>query len=343
MVSRHRVLPPSTGVRILNWSTFFAKAACVEVGRIGALRAAAHGMSNSVASFRDTLAWCPVCVREDVARWGESYEHAIWRLSCCAVCVAHGQVLVQICPICARGRGEYHPSGGRWRLVCESCNGRIDTHSNHRRGTALEISGVKLFGWTVDPGWVPLACELQSGLLAAIADTDGAGAPASKLVVVVHDIAAAFLRPATSAPSSPPRGGVIATGSTDTFAGLKPAAAFEMLGTHRIRSRQHPERPSIPTAQRPTQEFQTRSDRYGPSLVCWHAAACRSAAALPRGATVEPGFGARHGKSGELRGRAPPGGEPHSRSGSSRCHVGERRGTPVAGSSHQTHRGAGIP
>ena len=90
-----------------------AKAACVEVGRIGALRAAAHGMSDWVASFRDTLAWCPVCVREDVARWGESYEHAIWRLSCCAVCVAHGQVLVQICPICARGRGEYHPSGGR--------------------------------------------------------------------------------------------------------------------------------------------------------------------------------------------------------------------------------------
>jgi len=207
-----------------------AKAACVEVGRIGALRAAAHGLSDWAAPFRDTLAWCPVCVREDVARWGESYEHAIWRLSCCAVCVTHGQVLVQVCPLCARGRGEYHPSGGRWRLVCESCEGRIDTSTNHRRETALGISGAKLFGWTVDPGWVPLACELQSSLLAAIADTDRAGARASRLVIVVRDLAAAFLRPAASGPSSPPRDGVISTGPADTFAALKPAAAFEMLG-----------------------------------------------------------------------------------------------------------------
>lgn len=114
--------------------------------------------------------------------------------------------------------------------MCESCEGRIDTPSDHRRETAQGISGTKLFGWTVDPGWLSLACELQSGLLAAISGTRPAGKSASRLVVVVCDMAVAFLRPAASGPSPPPRDGVNSTGPADPFTALKPAAAFEMLG-----------------------------------------------------------------------------------------------------------------
>ena len=203
-----------------------ATAAHIELRRIGGLRAVAPEMPAWLASFRLTPAWCLVCVCEDAALWGENYERGIWRLSCCAMCAMHGQVLVQICPVCARGRGGYRPSGGRWRLLCESCGSRIDAAPNHRLGVAPGISGTRLFGWTVDPRWILLACELQSDLLAAIAGTSlpngGRDSVADRrLASLVHDMATAFLRPL-----APPSNSV----REDTFAVLQPTAALEMLG-----------------------------------------------------------------------------------------------------------------
>jgi TniQ len=214
-----------------------ATAARLDVGRIGALRAAMGGMSTSAVSYsyRDTISWCQACVCEDVARHGESYERAAWRLGCCAVCVTHEKVLAQICPMCACGDVGFRPLGGRWRLMCEFCKGQIDAPAGYWPETASGISPIRLFGFLVDPRWISLAFELQSDLLAAIAGNESAGArragmPAVRFVAMVHDIAAAFLRAGGPEPTLQQRHGVIAMGRADAFSAQKPAADFEMLG-----------------------------------------------------------------------------------------------------------------
>jgi hypothetical protein len=214
-----------------------ASAARLDVSRIGALRAAMGDMSTSAVSYsyRDTFAWCQACVCEDVAQHGESYERAAWRLGCCAVCVTHKRVLGQICPMCACGDVGFRPLGGRWRLTCEFCKVQIDAPARHWPETASGISPTRLFGFLVDPRWISLAFELQSNLLAVIAGSEAAGVrraglPAIRFVAMVHDLAAAFLRPGGPEPSPQQRHDVIAVCRADAFSALKPAAAFEMLG-----------------------------------------------------------------------------------------------------------------
>jgi hypothetical protein len=211
------------------------QAARLESRRIAALRAPVGGMSASADLFRDTLSWCQICVGEDVIRHGESYERAVWRLGCSAICVTHGQLLSQTCPICACRKVGFQPLGGRARLTCVFCKGWIDAPTSGRAGTAPEISRTRLFRLAGASYPASVAFELQFGLLAAIGGSEPVavsriGVPPGKFVAMAQDIAAAFLRPGQLESSTQPANGAILGRQADTLASLTPAATFEMLG-----------------------------------------------------------------------------------------------------------------
>ena len=60
-----------------------------DLARIESLRIAGDDGSAS-CWHRMCPAWCPVCIRGDLAHLGEVYERAIWRLGCCVLCPRHG-------------------------------------------------------------------------------------------------------------------------------------------------------------------------------------------------------------------------------------------------------------
>jgi hypothetical protein len=68
-----------------------ANATRIAPAKISNLRIAGDDGSNS-CWHRWALAWCPTCIRADLADHGELYERAIWRLGFCVVCPEHGPV-----------------------------------------------------------------------------------------------------------------------------------------------------------------------------------------------------------------------------------------------------------
>jgi hypothetical protein len=73
-------------------------------------------------------AWCPVCIRGDLAHLGEVYERAIWRLGCCVLCPRHGVPLHDTCRHCA-AEAPCHFRGiiGLHRLACNTCGRQVDS------------------------------------------------------------------------------------------------------------------------------------------------------------------------------------------------------------------------
>ncbi len=94
--------------------------------RIRALRIAGDDGSAS-CWHRLTLAWCPECVRTDLADTGEVYERAVWRLGCCVTCPVHGIPLEDRCSRCMAGaRCRFRAIDGRLRLACTGCERLVD-------------------------------------------------------------------------------------------------------------------------------------------------------------------------------------------------------------------------
>jgi hypothetical protein len=209
------------------------QAARLEKRRLAALRAPVGGMLASAALFRDTLSWCQLCVDEDVIRHGESYERAIWRLGCCAICVEHGQLLSQTCPICASRKVGFRPLGGRAHLMCAFCNGWIDAPTSDRADKASEISPTRLFGPAGASFPASVAFQMQTVLLASIEGTGPVpatriGVPPDKFVAMSQAMVAAFLQPG-KCQSSTQRADGMSLADAAPLASLAPATTFEML------------------------------------------------------------------------------------------------------------------
>jgi TniQ len=209
------------------------QAARIKSRCVAALRAPVGGMFASAVLFRDTLSWCQLCVDEDVFRHGESYERAIWRLGCCAICVEHRQLLSQTCPICASRKVGFRPLGGRAHLMCAFCNGWIDGPTRGRADKASEISRTRLFGPAGASFPASVAFEMQTGLLAAIEGTGPVpatrvGVPPGKFVAMSQAMVAAFLQPG-KCQSSTQRADGTSQADSAPLASLTPAMTFEML------------------------------------------------------------------------------------------------------------------
>jgi hypothetical protein len=73
-----------------------ARATRLDRSRIGAMRLVTEAATNPAVWHRQSLAWCPACVRDDVARHGETYERAAWRIGCCVACPTHQQITTDL-------------------------------------------------------------------------------------------------------------------------------------------------------------------------------------------------------------------------------------------------------
>ncbi len=76
-----------------------ANATRISPAAVSNLRIAGDDGRNS-CWHRWALAWCPICIRADLADHGEIYERAIWRLGSCVVCPEHNVPLEDSCCRC---------------------------------------------------------------------------------------------------------------------------------------------------------------------------------------------------------------------------------------------------
>ena len=115
------------------------------------------------------MAWCPECIRTDLAQRGEVYGRAIWRLGCCVVCPEHKVQLEDTCRRCSfDDQCHFQCADGLLRLVCKTCIRPVDPARNPKRGW-WEDERVGAFGGCISPLLNRLIAALQSDLQAALA------------------------------------------------------------------------------------------------------------------------------------------------------------------------------
>lgn len=120
---------------------------------------------------RNIPAWCPLCVAQDVAAYGEVYRRKAWTYGGYLICSHHRCLLIASCPICLR-RVAQRPVNGRLRLWCEQCDRCADnalaprqipfwpfgTPQQHRRCVTIRLTAEAR----------PLLLRVQSDLLVAL-------------------------------------------------------------------------------------------------------------------------------------------------------------------------------
>ncbi|MBW4092375.1 MAG: hypothetical protein HIU82_14900 [Proteobacteria bacterium] len=145
-----------------------AAAARVAPATISHLRAAG-GVGSSACWQRTIVAWCPECIRTDLAQRGEVYERAIWRLGCCVVCPEHKVQLEDTCRRCSfDDRCHFECADGLLRLVCNSCTRPVDPARRPKRGW-WDDGRAGAFGACASPLLTRLVGTLQTDLQAALA------------------------------------------------------------------------------------------------------------------------------------------------------------------------------
>ncbi len=116
---------------------------------------------------RSALAWCPICIRADLAGHGELYERASWRLGSCVVCPEHNVPLEDSCCRCPfEDRCHFYCSGGLLGLACNSCK-RPEGPEPRRTREWWEDDRAGAFGTCITPELNRLIGTLQSDLQAA--------------------------------------------------------------------------------------------------------------------------------------------------------------------------------
>ena len=170
--------------------TLLARAVRLDRSQISALRVLARDMPFPATWHRRLLAWCSVCVGEDIGRYGETYERAVWRLGCCVACPTHRLLLEETC-LCVYGRCRFRPVAGRQRLVCELCRQPAEGLQPNLLGTGALMMRRSPTGFALD---------LQADLLSAVIGGMPTGRwqfgiSASHFAVMVQDLAAAILWP----------------------------------------------------------------------------------------------------------------------------------------------------
>jgi hypothetical protein len=123
---------------------------------------------RSACWHRWALAWCPKCVRADLAGHGELFERAIWRLGFCVVCREHNVPLEETCCRCPfEDRCHFYCSGGLLGIACNSCK-RPEGPEPRRTREWWEDESAGAFGTCITPSLNRLIANLQSDLLAAL-------------------------------------------------------------------------------------------------------------------------------------------------------------------------------
>lgn len=206
--------PPMTRVHpsrvaALDWSgeagldQALAVAARLDPGRVAALRVALPADPARAGPLRRRHAvWCDLCVRDDVARHGETYERAIWRLGWCVACPVHSCRLGEVCPSCMMGPCGFRPVAGRVRLVCSLCRGPVDAGPPAKEWRSHEKLA-EMFAAMVAPKAAAPVLALQAALLAACAGAAplgplGFGLDAEAFLSLAHCLACPFPWPVQS-------------------------------------------------------------------------------------------------------------------------------------------------
>ena len=141
------------------------KATRFDLARIESLRIAGDDGSAS-CWHRMCPAWCPVCIRGDLAHLGEVYERAIWRLGCCVLCPRHGVPLDDTCRHCAaEAPCHFRGVNGLLRLACNTCGRQVDPTLCRNGG--LDDEGARVLGVRLTPSLTQRIGTLQSDALAA--------------------------------------------------------------------------------------------------------------------------------------------------------------------------------
>ena len=144
-----------------------AAAARIDRSRLSGLRVVSADGSAS-CWHRKVVAWCPACIREDVARCGEVHRRAIWRLGSCVLCPVHCLELQDMCCRCVAGaRCHFRSAGGRVRLACAVCGRLVDAVV---AATSVAVCGrAGAFGIPRTPEILRLVRVMQEDLGAALA------------------------------------------------------------------------------------------------------------------------------------------------------------------------------
>jgi len=211
-----------------------AQATHLDRARIRGLRPIVEDKPVPTHWHRSLLAWCPRCAYEDVARHGETYERAVWRLGCCAACPTHRSVLADVCPACAYGCVEFQAIAGRQRLVCGLCKRPVDLSPDTGQGRGILVDPRSHFELPQCPEWTQLALALQAVLLGLAAGSTSPlwqlDVPASGVADVVRDLAAALLWPGFFRLGPMHDEGAMMAFRDHVFAALAPRIAHEVLG-----------------------------------------------------------------------------------------------------------------
>jgi len=143
-----------------------AAAARIDPARLRAMRAAVDDGTASCWHRMDT-AWCPECIRGDVARGPETYARAAWRLGCTVVCPDHEVLLQDACQRCWKAaRCHFQPAKGRLRLDCSFSRDLPCDLDQPTEG--LQIGSTGTFHVRITLELVALVSELQRDLQAAL-------------------------------------------------------------------------------------------------------------------------------------------------------------------------------
>jgi hypothetical protein len=211
-----------------------ARVTYLDRSEIGAMRLVIEPTTNPAVWHRSTFAWCPGCVSDDVAQYGESFERAAWRLGCYVVCPFHQLFLARSCAVCGCRRCDFRPLAGRQRLVCEFCRDVIDARTPAPVSTWLP--GVQIaderIGWhgvVHSADLTQLALAMQAALLRALGGAtpslaERCGLSAGRFLVMVTDLAGVVL------PPTRPAEGVVSTPSEQIFVTMEVWAVFDLLG-----------------------------------------------------------------------------------------------------------------
>ena len=208
-----------------------ARASRLEVAQIRALRLLSGSWPDPAGWHRWVLAWCPACVRDDIGRYGESYERAAWRLGFHVVCPEHHAILVTACPGCSSYQARFGRRAGRQRLICDFCRGPVEAAG--APATAKRHAGEVAPSYDVVLSAPALA--LQADLLRAAMGTPPTSlcwpdVPSGSYAAIVRTLAALLLRPwrhdARSSCSEADIGWTHRCGLAD----LLPRTAHEALG-----------------------------------------------------------------------------------------------------------------
>jgi hypothetical protein len=171
------------------------KATRFDLARIESLRIAGDDGSAS-CWHRMCPAWCPACIRGDLAHLGEVYERAIWRLGCCVLCPRHGVPLDDTCRHCAAAAScHFRGVNGLLRLACTMCGRQVDPALCRNGGPDDE--GARVLGVRLTPSLTQRIGNLQGDALAAFGGSvphrSWGLPPASGLIDAMRELAVCII------------------------------------------------------------------------------------------------------------------------------------------------------